>query len=177
MSSLAPPLTVTIRPMRLEDLDQVYEIELRCFPTPWSRRSYVFELTQNRASRLWVAEAETPESEARIAGMVVMWLLADQAHISNIAVDALYRRQGIACRLLHTALAEGVRLGAVEATLEVRQSNTAAIGLYRRFGFVQVGRRKAYYHDNGEDAILMTAPNLNRERLAQIECPEKPLEL
>ena len=170
MNAIAPPLTVTIRPMQFDDLDQVYEIELRCFPTPWSRRSYVFELTQNRASRLWVAEAKTPEGETQIVGMTVMWLLVDQAHISNIAVDAPFRRQGIACRLLKTALAEGIRLGAIEATLEVRQSNAAAIDLYRRFGFVQVGRRKAYYHDNGEDALLMTAPDLSSENLALIEC-------
>ncbi|MDH5506070.1 MAG: ribosomal protein S18-alanine N-acetyltransferase [Anaerolineae bacterium] len=168
--SPSPATMLAIRQMRLEDLEQVMEIEERVFPTPWSMNSYRFELTENQASRLWVCQASTTQQENLIAGMIVVWLLVDEAHIGTIAVDLPFRRQGIACRLLHTALQACVGEGAISASLEVRQHNSAAQGLYHRFGFRPVGRRQHYYHDNGEDAILMNLDHLSAARLEKVVC-------
>jgi ribosomal-protein-alanine N-acetyltransferase len=160
---------LTIRPMQPDDLEPVYAIEQRIFPTPWSLTSYHFEL-QNPISQKWVAEVHDSQGEKLIAGMIIIWLLVDIAHIGNIGIDLPYRRQSIACRLLKTALESCSRLGALSSTLEVRESNAAALALYHRFGFEQVGRRKGYYRDNGEDAIIMTLHDLNSAKVAEITC-------
>ena len=101
--------------------------------------------------------------------MTVAWLLVDEAHIATIAVDKDYQRVGIASKLICTALTELVNKGAILATLEVRESNQAAQALYQQFGFQAVGRRKAYYKDNHEDAILMTLDRINVDQLTVIK--------
>lgn len=160
-----------IRRMDAGDLDQVHALETRSFPTPWPYKSFEFELKENRAARLWVAEAVNP-AEKKIVGMIIAWLLVDEIHIATIAVDGAYRRQKIATQLICTALSELMGQGAVTATLEVRESNTAAQNLYRRFGFQLAGRRPGYYHDNGEAAILMTLRTLDKDHLTKISCLE-----
>src|SRR5690606_17665655 len=134
---------VTVRRMTAADLDAVCDLEQRSFASPWPRRSFEFELNENRASHSWVAEVD-----GALVGMVILWLLVDEAHIATIAVDEGWRGRGIAARLLCAALEHLAGLGAVSAALEVRASNAAALRLYRRFGFVEVGRRKGYYQDN-----------------------------
>lgn len=147
-----------VRPMRLEDLDPVYALEVATFPTPWSRNSYLFELQQNTASHQWVIEKQP---EGRIAAYIVCWLLGgDELHIANIAVAPEFRRRGLARCLLAHALAAGAEVGAESAALEVRASNLAAQKLYTEFGFEVVAVRKGYYQDNHEDALLMQLPSL-----------------
>jgi ribosomal-protein-alanine N-acetyltransferase len=160
---------LTIRTMQPADLGPVYAIEQRIFPSPWSLTSYQFEM-QNPISQKWVAEVPDSQGEKLIAGMIIIWLLVDTAHIGNIGVDLPYRRQSIACRLLKTALESCSRLGALSSTLEVRESNAAALALYYRFGFEQVGRRKGYYLDTGEDALLLTLHELDAKKIGGIEC-------
>jgi [ribosomal protein S18]-alanine N-acetyltransferase len=111
-------------------------------------------LTDNPASRCWVAE-----QDGRIVGMLVAWLLVDEAHIATIATHPDFRRQGIARNLLTYALRYMSKEGAV-TLLEVRESNIAAQEMYCRFGYEAVGRRKRYYKDTDEDAILMTLNGL-----------------
>lgn len=147
---------VRIRGMTLDDLPAVLSIDQQSFPVPWSERTYRFELTQNKASNLLVAESITVHNPV-VIGYIGYWLIVDEMHISTLAVGPAFRKQGVGDRLLATALAKGRREGAVMATLEVRKSNVAAIQLYQKYGFQLVGERKGYYRDNHEDALIMTA--------------------
>ncbi len=133
------------------DVPAVHEIDLLAFSLPWPERSFRFEVTSNPAARCWVAEAE-----GRIVGMIVVWMIVDEAHIATIATHPDFRRQGIGDELLTHALVSALSEGAVKSLLEVRASNEAAQRMYRRFGYVEDGRRPRYYKDNNEDAILMS---------------------
>ena len=154
------PLPMTIRPMQLEDLPQVIALDQLCFTLPWPPSSYRFELLENQAARCWVAAT----NEDQIVGVLVMWFIVDEAHIATIAAHPNVRRQGIGRALLLTGLHQAVEQNMLTATLEVRAQNEAAIRLYEQFGFEVVGRRKRYYHDNGEDALLMTASLTSQKR-------------
>lgn len=163
------PATVNIRAMHQEDLAEVEEIDRISFSTPWPASAYDYELNENENSLLWVAEVELSGSERRVVGMIVTWLILDEAHIANIAVHPAYRNQGIARKLLAHALQDAIQHGAHLATLEVRQHNLPAQALYRRFGFEITGRRIRYYRDNNEDALIMTVSDLNcKEQDGQI---------
>ncbi len=146
---------MSIRRMTLDDIPAVLELDKLSFALPWPERSFRFEMTENPASRCWVFDVE-----GKIAGMIVAWLLVDEAHIATIATHPEYRRQGIARKLLTYALRYMSKEGAVTSFLEVRESNTAARDMYHQFGYEVVGRRKRYYKDTDEDAILMTLGEL-----------------
>ncbi len=146
----------TIRPMQLEDVAEVRSIDVLSFSMPWPESSYRYELLENQASRSWVAEVVTEQGEKKIVGMVVVWLVIDEAHIATIAVHPSFRGLGIGKKLLVTGLKEAIRLGMEEVTLEVRRGNLAAQSLYHQFGFQQVGVRPRYYRDNQEDALIYT---------------------
>lgn len=150
-----------LRSMRSEDIAEVHALEEHIFPTPWSINSYQFEVEQNKASKPWIIETENELGEGCIAGYIVPWLLVDELHIANIAVSPLYRRLGLARKMLRHSFVQAAREGAVSATLEVRASNAAAQALYTEMGFKEVGRRARYYRDNGEDALLMLLPRLD----------------
>ncbi len=149
-------MDVIIRPMLLEDIERVYEIDCLSFSLPWPERSYRFELTQNPNSHPWVAVVKDILGQETLVGMIVLWLVIDEAHIGTIAIHPDWRRHGIAQRLLAHALLHAVPLGVDRVMLEVRRSNLGAQALYTRFGFVEDGIRRHYYRDNGEDAILMS---------------------
>jgi ribosomal-protein-alanine N-acetyltransferase len=159
---------ITLRRMTAADLEQVHALDQASFPTPWPAKSFRFELEENKAAHLWVAEKTTDEGQKKIVGSIAVWLLVDEVHIATIAVDAAHRRRGIASQLLFTVLSHLVDKGAIEATLEVRENNFAAQALYRGFGFRPVGRRRAYYKDSGEDAIIMALRNLDAEHLMRV---------
>jgi len=145
-----------IRRMTPDDLEQVIAIDHASFSLPWPERSFRFELTDNPAARCWVAEGE----DGSVIGMLVLWLIVDEAHIATIATKPEYRRQGAAKQLMDYALVSAVDEGAKSAFLEVRESNLAAQAMYRQYGFVATGRRPHYYKDNDEDALLMTLEHL-----------------
>ena len=151
-------MSVTFRKMTLGDLKQVVAIDQMSFSLPWPARSFQFELTDNPASRCWVAEFD-----GHVIGMVVAWFIVDEIHIATIAVHPDFRKQGIGEKLLLHTLQSAKAEGGVSSFLEVRESNSAAIMMYRKFGYVESGRREGYYKDNGEDAILMTLSPLNME--------------
>jgi ribosomal-protein-alanine N-acetyltransferase len=169
LSDLSQTATVrfTIRPMTLDDLEQVVALDQVSFSLPWPAHSFRYELLDNEFSRLWVAETVPAESEAlpssvvpRVIGMIVVWLIIDEAHIATLAVHPQHRRRGVGRQLLLTALQGCATQGAVSAKLEVRERNEIAINMYRELSFEVVGRRKRYYQDTNEDAILMTLENL-----------------
>ena len=159
-------LTYKLRRMRREDIAQVFSLEQRIFPTPWTQKSYEFELGRNPASEQWVIEAVSGVEEPQVVAYCVCWLLGEELHIANIAVAPRFRRRKLAKRLLCFVLNRAAEKGLRSATLEVRAGNHAAQALYAAFGFVEVARRPRYYSDNHEDALLMQLPQLKAADLA-----------
>ncbi len=158
-----------IRPMTVEDLEQVLVIENLSFSLPWPISAYEYELEQNPLSLLWVAETYSFEGQQQIVGMIVIWMIVDEAHIATLAVHPEHRRKGIASKLLSAALVDSIRRGMRCVTLEVRASNLVAQRLYSGFRFEIVGRRPHYYRDNNEDALIMTASKLDEIYLGWLE--------
>jgi ribosomal-protein-alanine N-acetyltransferase len=138
--------------MRPEDLDEVLEIERASFSMPWSRGAFLYEIQQNR-----VARCRVMRDGGSIVGYLCFWDIADEIHVTNVAVHPTHRRQGIARALMSGLLAEACARELRLVVLEVRPSNTEAIGLYESFGFRVTGRRRGYYYDTGEDALVMEA--------------------
>jgi len=181
--------------MKMEDVDQVVQIDRLSFSLPWPVSAYRYEVEENLRSSKLVAEVPSDvainsmvsqmspsmtmidgnpggmiDHEAipkngndfSIVGMIVIWMIIDEAHIATIAVHPNFRRQGIAKILVTAGLDEAIKNKMKTATLEVRAGNLAAQTLYRQFGFESVGIRPRYYKDNAngvtayEDAIIMT---------------------
>ncbi|MDX1436474.1 MAG: ribosomal protein S18-alanine N-acetyltransferase [Anaerolineales bacterium] len=155
---------ITIRRMKLADIDEVKQIDDLSFTLSWPRKAFMYELEKNPTSRFYVAEVPEHDGAERVVGMLGLWLIIDEIHISTLAVHPDYRRQGAAYALIARALLEGLAKGATSASLEVRESNLAAQELYKKFGFKITGRRPRYYKDNNEDAVLMTILNLDTIR-------------
>ena len=156
MEESATDFQFIIRPMQMNDLEQVSIIDRVSFSLPWPTSAFRYEMLKNPSSLLYVAEASTTGSEHQVIGSIVVWMILDEAHIATIAVEPRYRGRGISQGLLAAVLVEAIRKGAQVATLEVRAFNTIAQALYKRFGFNVVGRRPRYYRDNNEDALIMT---------------------
>lgn len=146
---------IEITPMSATDIAAVLEIEHRSFPTPWPRDAYVHELENNRTAVYMVARREEI-----VVGYAGMWVVLDEAHITTIAVDPPQRGQGIGEGLLIAMIEQAGERGARWMQLEVRRSNAVAQALYRKYGFRDVGVRRNYYSDNGEDAIVMWTGNI-----------------
>jgi ribosomal-protein-alanine N-acetyltransferase len=155
----------TLREMRLDDIEEIHAMEMRIFPTPWALSSYRFEVEKNRASTPLLIETINVNGESQIAAYIVTWLLVDEMHIANIAVDSDFRRMGLARRMLRHVLTKAALDGVQTANLEVRAGNQAAQALYAKMGFELVGRRKHYYQDNGEDALLMSLNSLEAHKV------------
>jgi ribosomal-protein-alanine N-acetyltransferase len=134
-----------------DDLDAVLEIEDASFNNPTTREWYETELQRPEVCFIYVLR--TPE--CAVAAFCAFWLIVDQAHINNLAVRPELRGRGLGTQLLEGIKAEAARLGAVELTLEVRASNTAALQLYKRAGFTQEAVRKNYYTKPIEDALVL----------------------
>ncbi|HSV86254.1 MAG TPA: ribosomal protein S18-alanine N-acetyltransferase [Levilinea sp.] len=158
-------MEVTIRSMVLEDIEQVHQIDVLSFSLPWPERSFRFELTENRSSRQWVAEAVNDAGQRCLAAAIVLWVIEDEGHIGTIAVHPGYRRMGIGRRLLAQSLLEIWLEGVRKVFLEVRRGNQPAQQLYRSFGFIEEGVRPRYYRDTGEDALLLRLDPLEADRL------------
>jgi ribosomal-protein-alanine N-acetyltransferase len=177
-----------LRPMDADDLDQVASMEREAFPTLWPPTSYRRELKNRMAEYVvCVRDGEfvtVPVKPARkglfglfgrrnrpqplvqrqlLVGFVGLWFMAGEAHIVSIAVRESYRRKGLGELLLIGALEIGMKRGQQVVTLEARVSNDAAKTLYLKYGFEEVGTRRRYYSDNGEDAVIMTTPKLTSD--------------
>ena len=140
---------ILFRAMTKDDASAVAELELKIFAMPWSREDF-FRETNNE-----LAEYIVGELDGQIVDYAGAWVSFDQAEVMHVAVDKNLRGQGVGT-MLFGELIKAVKLrGAKSITLEVRPSNTPAIKLYESFGLKSVGRRKGYYLDNGEDALIM----------------------
>ena len=141
-------MDLEIRRLTYADLPQVIAIERRAFPTPWSLAMFVLELSKPAGVCLAALQ------DGRLVGYLICSRYDTVWHLMNVAVDDRLLRRGIASALIERLfeLADGP---SEQYTLEVRTSNDGAIKLYERFGFKAAGRRRAYYHDNREDALIM----------------------
>ncbi len=144
------PLEVHVAPMRRRHLRSVVRIEQQVYPRPWTHSLFVSELAL-RSSRAYLV-AKVGRDVVGYAGL--MMSLTD-GHVTTIAVDPSWQRQGIGARLLLALSCEAIERGASAMTLEVRLSNHGAQDLYKRFGFAAAGVRKGYYADTDEDALVM----------------------
>ena len=169
-----------------DDLDQVGAMERESFPTLWPATSYRRELKNRQAEyAVCVREGEfvtvvpkpgrkgllgllgrrnkpqEPVQRQLLVGFVGLWFMAGEAHIVSIAVRESYRRKGLGELLVIGAIEMGIRRGQQVVTLEARVSNEPAIALYAKYGFTEVGIRRRYYSDNGEDAVIMTTEKLD----------------
>jgi ribosomal-protein-alanine N-acetyltransferase len=147
---------VSLRRMNLADVDKVWHVEKRSFGTPWSRQAFVDEMNHELSYYLVL------EKTKHIVGYAGMWLIVDEAHITNVAVLPEFRGQGLGARLMFEIKRHARERGAVRMTLEVRASNFVAQKLYSKMGFRQGGIRRNYYRETKEDALIMWC-ELNEE--------------
>ncbi len=158
---LTPPAPYRLYPMQLADIDAVLEIDRLGFPSPTKASLYRYELTENQLAHYQVLTAADAAGEETIIGYAGYWLIADETHVSSIAVTPAWRRRGLGELLLLNLLFMANEQATQLATLEVREGNLAARALYRKYQFDQVGLRKGYYRDTGENAVLMTVAPLD----------------
>lgn len=140
----------TIRKMQKEDIEEVFQIELQSFSVPWSKESLYYELEQNLFAKYLVVEFKE-----KVIGYCGLWVIMDDAQITNIAVHPDYRGMKIGESLLKFSIQLSKEMSAKRLSLEVRVSNHIAQSLYKKVGFVPGGIRKRYYTDNQEDALVM----------------------
>jgi ribosomal-protein-alanine N-acetyltransferase len=211
-------MSYLVRPIKLEDIPQVTEIDREAFPTQWPPPSFKRELNNRLAHHLVAAEVapepsqqfyqtkidnpssaqlkpskvnekrgwqrlipwlrpspskrpalqELSPAEQYLIGYASIWLMADEAHLTSIAVRATEQRKGLGELLLISVINLATELDAQVATLEVRVSNLPALALYRKYGFKDVGVRRGYYSDDNEDALIMTTDKLNSAGYQQL---------
>lgn len=149
-------MELTIRPMQPEDVDAVWEIEQKSYPTPWPKSAFFHEIGENSLAYYLVLVAD-----GKLAGYGGIWVFVGEAHITTIAVEPEMRGQKLGETLLQALIYLARHLEAVEMTLEVRVSNFVAQNLYRKVGFLTTGVRKKYYAD-GEDALIMWLEDLTK---------------
>jgi ribosomal-protein-alanine N-acetyltransferase len=145
---------ITIDIMREGDVERVYEIETRSFSIPWSLASFQSEVRNPAARYLLLKE------DGQIVAYAGMWLVLDEAHVTNIAVAPEKRGMGYGEMLTRALVQLASDSGMTWMTLECRKNNIAAQNLYRKLGFIDVGVRKRYYSDTGEDALVMALEKL-----------------
>ena len=170
-----------LKPLTTEQLDAVVELDQLCFGGLWTRSGYEREL-DSPSSQLLVLEAQpaskdsgyqgwssevltqnsitadslaNPNHQNSLIGLGCFWSILEEAHITILAVHPDYQRQGLGQLLLCSVLRDAIRLKLEWATLEVKPSNQAALSLYQKFGFTEAGRRRRYYKDTGEDALIL----------------------
>ncbi|RJX38748.1 ribosomal-protein-alanine N-acetyltransferase [Paenibacillus pinisoli] len=147
------------RSMEMGDIPAIIAIEQEAFTSPWTEDAFINELTNNMFAKYLVMEYR-----GELLGYGGMWIIMDEAHVTNIAVRSDLRGKGLGHLLLEQLQRQAVSYGAARMTLEVRVSNETAQHLYRKFGFQPAGIRPRYYSDNDEDALIMWA-ELDADRL------------
>ena len=195
-------LPFTVVPMQIEDVPAVTAIERTVFTMPWSANAFTYELRHNPSSEylvLWYVpwlhrpqEAKSPlrpmhrllkpaKNDLALLGYGGFWMMLEEAHICTLAVRPEWRGRGLGELLLASLIERAMERKAEVLTLEARVSNLVAQNLYSKYGFKVVGRRKGYYSDNGEDALIMTtdsivSPDYQRRYQALVEALLKRLQ-
>lgn len=150
---LQPPAPYHLHPLRVDEIDAVLAIEAQSFPSVTQAKQYQYELTENSLASY---QGLTLGEAGLLIGYAGFWLMADEVHISMIAIDPAWRGKRLGELLLLNILWLACQKQAMLATLEVRRSNVVAQKLYEKYQFEHVGERRRYYRDTGEDALLMT---------------------
>ncbi|MEN6594590.1 MAG: ribosomal protein S18-alanine N-acetyltransferase [Clostridiaceae bacterium] len=160
-----------IRPMTRSDVSRVHEIECACFRSPWSKNALLGELRND------VAHYLVMELGGDLIGYGGMWVLFEEAHVTNVAIMPDYRKNGRGRTLMLAMMERAVKYGAEKMTLEVRESNLVAQHLYEKLDFYQNGFRARYYSDTGEGALILWNSNIQKtlklERLKDAESTEQ----
>ena len=149
-------LNLVIRKMQSADLPRVVEIEKQCFGERWTINAFANELANSASSYFVALQGNT------IIGYAGYWLILEEAHITTIGVEPRFQRRGFGELLLMALIDHAGRAEAKWLTLEVRASNDSAIRLYEKYGFTSLGRRRAYYQDNNEDALIMWTEDIGQ---------------
>ncbi len=152
-------LELEIKHLTSADLSAVLELDKICFGGLWTLEAYQRELESQNSDLLGLFSLR---SVVRLLGMSCFWSILDEAHITILAVHPQFHRQGFGQALLYSVLKTACDRGLERATLEVRASNSAAISLYQKFGFKTAGRRRRYYKDSDEDALILWLGNLQQ---------------
>ena len=163
---------VAIERMRPEDIAEVQTIEREIFLSPWPRNAYATELAQNRQASYVVLRRD-----GEVVGYAGLWKVVHEAHVTTIGVRGRDQGKGYGRTLFIALIQRSYELGARWMTLEVRAGNLHAIRMYERFGLRAIGRRRGYYTDNGEDAVIMWSDSIHapafkrrfRDALAGVE--------
>jgi [ribosomal protein S18]-alanine N-acetyltransferase len=148
--SVDEPVELEITRMRRRHLKGVMAIERQVYPRPWSPNLFLSEMNEPRNRAYLVAKVDK-----EVVGYGGIMCYGDEAHVTTIAVDPSQQRRKIGTRLLYELVEESIKLGARAVSLEVRWTNSGAQDLYAKFGFRPVGRRKNYYQETNEDALVM----------------------
>jgi ribosomal-protein-alanine N-acetyltransferase len=146
-----------LKSLTSEDLSAILELDQACFGGLWTLEGYQRELDSPNSDLLGIF---APHSSKTLLGMGCFWSILEEAHITIVAVHPQYQRQGLGQALIYALLKTASDRNLERATLEVRASNEAAISLYQKFGFKTAGRRRRYYQDNGEDALILWLSDL-----------------
>jgi len=161
-----------IEPMTAADIRAVMRIEALSFSTSWPPSAFQSELNDNKLAHYFVGRVGEPQT-GQIVAYGGIWVILEDSHVTTVAVHPDWRGKLYGEQILVQLLHEAIGRGASWITLEARQSNAVAQNLYRKYGFVTVSTRRAYYSDNGENAVVMWAGNLRgelyRNRLAALE--------
>ncbi len=139
-----------VRRMSEEDVPELLALERECFDMPWTENMFRCQIKLDGVSSNLVHMAD-----GKIQGYIIAWFGYEEVHILSIGVRPEKRGRGIADILLEMALSEGARHGCTKAILEVRKSNLRAQNFYFKKGFREIGVRKGYYSENGEDALVL----------------------
>ncbi|WNZ26213.1 ribosomal protein S18-alanine N-acetyltransferase [Leptolyngbya sp. NK1-12] len=160
---------LALQPLTITHLPEAVELDQRCLGGLWTKAGYQREIDSPNSDLLVLQSVDAPglsegslDNGKPLIGLACTWAIADEAHITLLAVDPAYRKQGLGQLLLYTLLVLAWRRGLEWATLEVRISNQTAIALYQKFGFEAVGQRRSYYQDTGEDALILWRKGLQR---------------
>ncbi len=174
---------LTLAPLTSDYLAEAVDLDQRCLGGLWTSDGYQREIDSPNSDLLMLRQvmiqpvtaakpldadisSPSPLSSSSLIGLACAWAILDEAHITLLAIDPTYRRQGLAQVLLYTLLALARDRGMEWATLEVRVSNQAAISLYQRFGFEAVGERPGYYQNPRENAQILWRQGLQRAAFA-----------
>ncbi|HTU82678.1 MAG TPA: ribosomal protein S18-alanine N-acetyltransferase [Candidatus Acidoferrales bacterium] len=152
------PDRMTIAPMTSSDISAVTRIERASFSTVWPSDAFYNELNTNRLAHYFVGRIDD-----RIVAYGGVWVILEDSHVTTLAVDPEFRGRRLGEVMLLRLIDEAIERGAAWMTLEVRESNTIAQQLYRKYGFTTVTMRRGYYSDDNESALVMWAGNLKSE--------------
>jgi [ribosomal protein S18]-alanine N-acetyltransferase len=150
-------IDLELKSLTYDDLSSALELDKACFGGLWTLEAYQREIDSPNSDLLGLF---LPLSPARLLGIGCFWSILEEAHITLVAVNPQYHRQGLGQILVYSLLVTAVQRGLERATLEVRASNLTAISLYQKFGFKTAGLRRRYYQDNDEDALILWLSDL-----------------